>query len=117
MEILTVNQKKVPTTSGWQVDLKKAIRDVETLLEFVGLSDHDPGAFPTPTHRFPILVPRPFAERIRVGDPNDPLLRQVLNFPGIASRLPDESKQEDPGNSTGPWTKEPLEDKLSLIHI
>ena len=37
-----------------------------------------------PAADFPLRVPNSFVERMRVGDPNDPLLRQVL--PLIAER-------------------------------
>lgn len=60
----------------WQVQLQQAWRDPAALLEFLG---HDPRDFALSRDRkFPFLVTRAFAARMRPGDPNDPLLRQVL---------------------------------------
>ena len=74
----------------WQLELSQALRSVPALLEFVGLS-HDSadsvGCLPADAtalfspsvlEQFPVLVPRSFANRMRRGDANDPLLKQVL---------------------------------------
>ncbi|MDX1635521.1 MAG: EF-P beta-lysylation protein EpmB [Marinobacter sp.] len=64
---------------SWQVLLRDAVTDPELLLQKLGL---DPlrwlrGA--REGHRlFPVRVPLPYLERMRHGDPDDPLLRQVL---------------------------------------
>ena len=80
MEILTSNRKKVPTKSRWQDELKSAFRDVESLLDFVGLNRSDLPELQVVNDKFPIMVPKPFASRMERGDPNDPLLAQVLAF-------------------------------------
>ncbi|MEM0924765.1 MAG: EF-P beta-lysylation protein EpmB [Planctomycetota bacterium] len=63
---------------GWQVAMKRAIRSQAKLREIVGLpvesghaSDED----------FATFVPLEMVSRIRYGDPNDPILRQVLATP------------------------------------
>jgi len=61
--------------ADWQVELRAASIDAGALLERLGLSTDlatadDAG--------FPLRVPAPFIARMRFGDPNDPLLRQVL---------------------------------------
>lgn len=70
-----------PTATGpsrWQALWRDAIRDPHELLAQLalpGLASRlpvDAGA------RFPLRVPRGFVARMRVGDPDDPLLRQVL---------------------------------------
>ena len=61
---------------GWQASLRAAFRDIDALLEYLGLSRARVDL--TPTTAFPLLVPRGFAARMRPGDPADPLLRQVL---------------------------------------
>ena len=61
--------------AGWQRELADAIRDPAELWALLGLA---PAALPAAASRFPLLVPRPFAARMRPGDPRDPLLLQVL---------------------------------------
>lgn len=64
--------------AGWRQQLASAIRDPAELLRVLGL---DPALLPAARRaaaRFPLLVPRAFAARMRQGDPDDPLLRQVL---------------------------------------
>jgi EF-P beta-lysylation protein EpmB len=62
----------------WRRQLAAAIRDPAELL---GVLELDPGLLPAARRaaaRFPLLVPRAYAARMRRGDPADPLLRQVL---------------------------------------
>ena len=62
----------------WQTALNEAIRDIGVLTARLGLSNDIPGLRACVTDRYPLLVPRSFVERMRPGDPKDPLLRQVL---------------------------------------
>ncbi len=62
----------------WQRELADAVRDPRELCELLAL---DPDLFPQPhaAHgEFPLRVPRPYLTRIRRGDPDDPLLRQIM---------------------------------------
>lgn len=62
----------------WQTQLSEAIRDPRTLLARVGLDERWlPGA-ESGNALFEIRVPEAYLARIRHGDPNDPLLRQIL---------------------------------------
>ena len=66
------------TEPSWRQQLRAAYRDPLDLLDSLRLTMAD---LPSPIERrpsFPFLVPRPFAARMRVGDPTDPLLLQVL---------------------------------------
>lgn len=75
-------------TQAWQQDLATAFTDVSTLLDFLEI---DPAQVQPPvleTRRFPTLVPRHFAGLMRRGDPNDPLLRQVLPVSAEAPTTP-----------------------------
>ncbi|EXJ15338.1 EF-P beta-lysylation protein EpmB [Imhoffiella purpurea] len=64
--------------SPWQSALAASFTDVRALLDSLGLSPEDiPELDPEP-NRFRLLVPRGFAALMRHGDPNDPLLHQVL---------------------------------------
>ncbi len=74
--------------TNWKKILAGAFRTPESLADFLELSLEDLG-LPTSRatgnpdmqailQRFPVRVPRPFANRIEKGNPHDPLLRQVL---------------------------------------
>ena len=60
--------------TGWGRSLAEAVRSSAELLQSLGL----PPAIGCEDSGFPVLVPRSFVRRMRRGDPNDPLLRQVL---------------------------------------
>jgi len=65
-------------TSAWQAALAQAITDPAELLAAVGLDPELLPAARSAAHLFPLRVPRGFVARIVRGDPDDPLLRQVL---------------------------------------
>lgn len=60
----------------WQRELAEGFRHPGELLRFLGLSSKHWDRQATAT--FPFRVPRVFATRMRPGDPDDPLLLQVL---------------------------------------
>jgi EF-P beta-lysylation protein EpmB len=62
----------------WQQDLADAFRDPRELCRFLGLDDDVVTTAVASTGGFSFLVPRSFAERMKRGDPRDPLLLQVL---------------------------------------
>lgn len=61
----------------WQRQLAEAFSNVADLCRYLQL---DPASLPLSPHckEFPLRVPRGFADCMAAGDPNDPLLRQVL---------------------------------------
>lgn len=66
-------------TATWQQLLADSITCPETLLQKLGLEPLQWLAGARQGHGlFPVRVPGPYLERIRYGDPQDPLLRQVL---------------------------------------
>ncbi|HHB93031.1 MAG TPA: EF-P beta-lysylation protein EpmB, partial [Thioploca sp.] len=60
----------------WQSNLQQAIRNPVRLLELLELSNLEYS-----TNNFNLLVPMGYVKRMRKGDPNDPLLRQILPLP------------------------------------
>ncbi len=62
----------------WQRELARAITDPAALLRELELDLAQLPAVRVAAARFPMRVPRGFAARMVKGDPNDPLLRQVL---------------------------------------
>jgi len=67
----------------WRRHLATVVRDLGELLDLVGLDAEalGVGATSPAASRFPLRVPRGFVSRMRRGDPEDPLLRQVLPAP------------------------------------
>ena len=65
-------------TGAWRKELADVVTDVEELLRLLDLGESPPFATPSALRRFPVRVPRAFVDRMRPGDPADPLLRQVL---------------------------------------
>ncbi|MEO7430478.1 MAG: EF-P beta-lysylation protein EpmB [Dokdonella sp.] len=62
----------------WQQLWRDAVTDPHELLRLLDLSSHANALLPQTDTGFPLRVPRGFVARMRPGDPNDPLLRQVL---------------------------------------
>jgi L-lysine 2,3-aminomutase len=79
--------------ADWQTVLAGAVRSPAELCRLAGLSPAAAEA-QRAAAAFPVLVPRPYLDRIRRGDPDDPLLVQVLPR---AAELAD-----SPGYSTDP---------------
>ena len=68
-------QQRATPSGRWQQAWRDAVRDPRELLALLGLEGPNaPGA----CEAFPLRVPRGFVARMRHGDPDDPLLRQVL---------------------------------------
>lgn len=62
----------------WQQAWREAVRDPAELLSLLGLDGLADQVSAEATAQFPLRVPRGFIARMRHGDPDDPLLRQVL---------------------------------------
>ena len=84
---------------SWQQVLAQAITDPRELLAAVGLSDEDLPQALQAAQSFALRVPRGFVRRMRYGDANDPLLRQVL--PLGAENLSREGFDLDPVGDLG----------------
>lgn len=63
--------------ADWRQQFRQAFTDPLQLLQSLGLAHLAP-QLSGDCSAFPMRVPRVFAARMRHGDPNDPLLRQVL---------------------------------------
>jgi len=64
------------TQKNWQTQLSEAITSIDELLVLLGLESLREQVY-TPEH-FKMRVPRAFVTKMRVGDADDPLLKQVL---------------------------------------
>lgn len=76
----------------WQQELAEAIGSPEELAAALGLEPADLTGAHAASAQFRLRVPRSFVARMRPGDPNDPLLRQVLP---LAAELADEAEYVD----------------------
>lgn len=82
---------------SWQAELQNAVRDAAELERLLQLPR---GALGPPADTsFPLLVPRGFVARMRKGDRNDPLLRQV--WPAAAELTAAEGFSADPVREQG----------------
>lgn len=98
--IVTLNP---PSREEWLHQLADVITDPNELLQLLGLDSHPELAAGNDARRlFALRVPRAFASRMQRGDPQDPLLRQVIT-----------ARQEfidAPGYST-----DPLDEQTSVV--
>jgi len=75
---------------NWRTTLARSFNRSDELLTALRLPPNPVAATPT----FPLRVPRSFADRMRAGDQDDPLLRQVL--PAAEELLDTEGYSTDP---------------------
>lgn len=80
-----MRRRELPWKIGsWRDELAGAVDSLDELLKEVGLTRKSAGlktGEPEETHGFAIRVPRAWIKRIVPGDPDDPLLLQVLPRP------------------------------------
>jgi EF-P beta-lysylation protein EpmB len=72
----------------WHRSLAEAIQDPDELVTRLGLPGEFRAAARSAARLFPLLVPESFLRRIEPGNPNDPLLRQVLPLSAEHDELP-----------------------------
>ncbi|WP_102794424.1 EF-P beta-lysylation protein EpmB [Bowmanella denitrificans] len=95
--------KIVPAVeTSWQKELALAYRDPGKLLAALDLPAEAFVSGFAARKLFPLIVPRPFVERMKKGDANDPLLRQVLTL--------EEELLETPG-----YSADPLDEQQSAV--
>jgi EF-P beta-lysylation protein EpmB len=75
-----------PKPEAWRDELRHAFRDAGALLDHLQLEPEQVNLLGKPD--FPILIPRPFASRMEIGNPADPLLLQVLPHWGENDTVP-----------------------------
>lgn len=77
------------SSTTWQQLLSGSVTSPETLLRRLGLDPERWLAGAREGHRlFPVRVPTPYLNRIEYGNPQDPLLRQVLPLEDEGQHLP-----------------------------
>ncbi|MGB1141912.1 MAG: EF-P beta-lysylation protein EpmB, partial [Halioglobus sp.] len=81
-------------SSHWQEQLRTAVTSTPELLQLLDLREDQLDWLEGDTAGFALKVPHSFVRRMHRGDPDDPLLRQVLATP--------DEKLATPGYSTDP---------------
>lgn len=99
---------EIMTDRDWQHILQASITDPQQLLSYLQLDPTLLDGTLAASRDFPLRVPRPYLRRIRPGDPNDPLLVQVL--PQAIER------QVTPGFSNDPLEEADSNPVPGLIH-
>ena len=100
--------KTIKYKQSWQEAMSDLITDPAELLDLLQLDPSLLAAAKAATRLFPLRVPRGFAERMERGNPNDPLLKQVLP---IGAELLDV-----PGFTKDPLGEEPANVLPGLLH-
>ncbi|WMY95272.1 MAG: EF-P beta-lysylation protein EpmB [Arsenophonus sp.] len=78
MKIINKNKNKKEI---WIKQLNEAVKNHHELLKLLSLEDDPELSSGAPAHKlFPLRVPRPFIKKMKIGDPQDPLLRQVITL-------------------------------------
>ncbi len=72
MQVLDITPKR------WQDSLKQAITDPQELLDRLSLPNELLDQAKAASQLFPLRVPNEFLNRMEAGNPNDPLLKQIL---------------------------------------
>ena len=86
--------KQVDTKQAWQIALTNVIKNPHQLLQQLGLSNKLISIDGEILRKFPLRVPQSYINKMRHGDVNDPLLRQV--FPLIDESIEVEHFVSDP---------------------
>ncbi|QFU74264.1 EF-P beta-lysylation protein EpmB [Halioglobus maricola] len=92
-------------SADWQSELRAAETDGTALLARLNLTPRQMGFSAVAAREFSVLVPLPYLQRITPGDPNDPLLRQVLATSEETLVKPGYS--DDPVGETGDTIRHP----------
>lgn len=94
--------------SDWKAELSNCISSIDQLLQQLGLNSKDLKASQLATQEFSIKVPQHYAQLMEYGNPEDPLLKQVLP---IKAEL-----KQDPGFSTDPVNESEYNPVAGIVH-
>ncbi|MEH6548725.1 MAG: EF-P beta-lysylation protein EpmB [Pseudomonadales bacterium] len=95
-------------TENWQNVLANGIRTPQALLDYVGLGDYTDLLCEAAHQEFAVRIPRPFADKIERGKPDDPLLLQAL--PLVTEML------EQPGFNKDPLAEQGSSPVPGILH-
>ncbi|MEM1402499.1 MAG: EF-P beta-lysylation protein EpmB [Pseudomonadota bacterium] len=101
----TLSLLHIPAKQSWQSQLQSAYRSPEALASALGLRISELPYSTVGAQQFPLLVPQAYVERMEPGDPNDPLLRQVLAT--LDEEQLADGFSKDPVGETSLYAKDP----------
>ena len=78
-----------PPRGSWREQLRAAVRDPDALVDRLALPDDLRAAARRAAEAFGLVAPEAFVDRMRRGDPADPLLAQVLPVADELAAPPD----------------------------
>ncbi|WP_409440078.1 EF-P beta-lysylation protein EpmB [Psychromonas sp. GE-S-Ul-11] len=105
LKIIDVNNTAdLPT---WQKELANAVKNPQQLLQILEIEQETTRISELAKKQFPMLVPMPFVNKMKKGDINDPLLKQVLPI--------HDEELHIPGYSTDPLVEQNNQHK-GLLH-
>ncbi|MGB0459423.1 MAG: EF-P beta-lysylation protein EpmB [Porticoccaceae bacterium] len=107
MSINSISQP-INLHSDWKAEFSNCVSSIDELLNQLGLKPHDLNATEQAARKFPIKVPQSFVQLMEYGNPNDPLLKQVLP---ITSEL-----QVDNNFSTDPVGESSFNPVPGIVH-
>lgn len=107
MSINSISQP-INLHSDWKAELSNCVSSIDELLNQLGLKPKDLNTTEQAASKFPIKVPQPFVQLMEYGNPNDPLLKQVLP---ITSEL-----QVDSNFSTDPVGESSFNPVPGIVH-
>jgi len=81
-------RREAPAGGDWRSELARAVRDPHELCRLLDLPSSLAKEAERAAAAFPLLVPRPYLDRITLGDPADPLLVEVLPRPEELVQVP-----------------------------
>ena len=94
--------------SDWKSELSNCISSIDQLLQQLGLNSKDLKASHLATQNFSIKVPQHYAQLMEYGNPQDPLLKQVLP---IQAEL-----NQDPNFSADPVNESEYNPVPGIVH-
>ena len=84
----------ISISPDWKVQLSQAVTSIDTLLSRLDLLPEQLSTSQQAASEFALKVPQPFIDRMEPGNPEDPLLLQVL--PVAAEMVPSPDYNQDP---------------------
>ena len=91
--------QNIDSAADWHAQLRNAVSSGRELLSLLGLNAENSGHSELAAADFPVKVPRSFIARMEAGNPNDPLLKQVLGHRD--ELIPTPGFTDDPVGETG----------------
>ena len=103
--------------SNWQAELSQCITSIDKLLDYLCLKPNQLDLSQLAQQDFPLRVPQSFAQRMETGNPQDPLLAQVLPVAAEMQPMPGYSLDplQETDHNPAPGIVQKYRNRLLLI--